>query len=333
MTRRKPDAHQIIAFLKGLADEEWVRRSECRHWPRFLFHYTAITNVATILQEGYLYSRTGAECRKLLSTSSGDPGILSQTDDYVKDCARLYFRPRTPTQYHAEGIRSKENLSSNYPDAHCPVPIFLLFDAPDVLTRSDSRFSSGNLRWLGRSDLQLCSTAAELMDFPWRKIYHNTWFSRHETDIIFHRNAEVVVPQRLPIDALRYVHCRSQAEKDTLRFLLPPKLWEQYRHRVTATSSTDFYFRKHTYIRKADLFADRCLFVFSPETTSPGPFTLTMELDDGDRVQTRVAENYLVSRNNFQLDVPFHSDFYRYIVRLYLDDHLAYAGIYDGIPF
>lgn len=330
MTERKPDAGQIWTFLDSLAKQDWVKNSARRNWPRFLFHYTDIKNVPTILRHGFLYSRTEAERLGVLRTSSGDPGILSETDPLVKNSVRLYFRPRTPTQYHAEGIRSQDgHFRSEYPEAHCPVPVFLLFDAADVLTRADSSFAAGNLRYLGRG-VVLRSTAKDLKGFPWCKIYHNTSFDRDEEDIAFHRSAEVIVPKRLSLDALKLIFCRSEAEKDTLRALLSPDVWRRYQNKVLATQSTDLYFRKHTYVISARLLPNGCSFAFSSDSQSRNSFALRVEIESEGRLYRYEENDYWTSP---ELKMGLSRELSDYTIRLYLDDHLAYAGEYFDIPF
>ena len=127
---RKRDRHRIVAKLDDLVGRyKYDARS---WWPNFLFHYTALENAVSILESGALYSRDKAKSRGLLGTDSASASVLARTSDAYKGYARLYFRPKTPTQYSNEGIRPHGSLVH---DAHCPVPVFLLFDSRDVLTR------------------------------------------------------------------------------------------------------------------------------------------------------------------------------------------------------
>ncbi len=95
MVRRKDDAPEIRDFLESLGRQDWVRRSVRRSWPRFLYHYTDILNAVSILRDGCLYSRELAEETRRLRVSSGSPKVLDETDPSIKDCVRLYFRPKT----------------------------------------------------------------------------------------------------------------------------------------------------------------------------------------------------------------------------------------------
>ena len=52
---------------------------------------------------------------------------------------------------------------------------------------------------------------------PFNQIYHNSWLGEAEKQkIIASRHAEVIVPGLLDLEALRFIWCRSEAEKETL---------------------------------------------------------------------------------------------------------------------
>jgi len=325
----KPDAKQIRDCLAGLAKQDWVKRSERRWWPHFIFHYTDIRNAATILQDGYLYSRKRLQNSDRSIVSSGSPRILAGTNTAIKDCVRLYFRPKTPTQYHAEGIRSRATLSaSKFPDAHCPVPVFFLFDSAELLARDDCWFSNGNL---SSPKAQVLSTATELEQLLWRKVYHNTsLFGRsttEKTDIVFRRNAEVIVPHKLDLHPLRYVYCRSDAEKETLLHLLSADLRNKYQAKVVATPRSDLFFRQHTFIEAVRLSATAAHFHFSPETQSPGPFHLRVDFESASLRCSPEAKEFKIDKPyNYEWGLP--RPVTSYTIRLFLDDHLAYANTY-----
>lgn len=112
-------ADEARAFLQRLAEQSWLRGTERRWWPRFAFHYTDIRNAVSILQDGQLYSRIQAKQRGKMAVSNGSSEGLAGTDVNVLDCVRFYFRPKTPTQFWAEGVHSQSSLGqSRFPDAH-----------------------------------------------------------------------------------------------------------------------------------------------------------------------------------------------------------------------
>ena len=70
---------------------------------------------------------------------------------------------------------------------------------------------------------RLSKTIDELSKMPFELIYHDTVLGTggEVRKVVFHRNAEVLIPQRLDLRAVRHVLCRSQAEHETLLNLLP----------------------------------------------------------------------------------------------------------------
>lgn len=334
MVQLKTDAEQIKAFLEELVAKDWIQRTERRWWPQFVFHYTDIQNAARVLQDGYLYSRKRLEDTRRLMVSSGSPKVLSGTSSTIKDCVRLYFRPKTATQYYTEGIHSQLSLEkSRFPEAHCPVPVFFLFNAADILTRADCSFSS---RGLGATDYQILSTAQELRQLPWPKIYHTGWIASDSTrEIIAHRMAEVIVPQQLDLSALRFIYCRSDAEKDTLMHLLPRDLQQSYQKKTFATTRNDLFFRRRTFVEQVTLFPDTVKLHFSPDTESPGPFHLRVELTNGSGQAFVKEETTFILRKPYTYTQQLPVKESRYSIRFLLDDHLAYENSYEemNIPF
>jgi hypothetical protein len=335
MASRKRDAAQIERFLTDLARKDWVRRTERSTWPKFIFHYADIRNVVNVLNEGRLYSRKYLEDNRGLPVSSGSASILAGTDPFVLDCVRFYFRPQTPTQYHAEGVRSQTSLlKSRFPDAHCPVPVFLLFDSASILMRDDCQFSDGSL---ASPKARIYSSAKDLEDLPWKKIYHSGPFDSSradESDIILRRNAEIIIPRELEINSLRYIICRSEAEKETLLYLLPDRLRSRYHRIILATSRINLYFRQHTYIDTVRLSSSATYFHFSPETQSIGPFNLRVKLRAPFLDIAPESEDFILEEPfNYKWELPEPADDYK--IRMFLDENLVYANSFEEteIPF
>lgn len=331
---RKPDSQEFREFLQELANQDWIRRTDRHYWPGFLFHHTHLENAVNILESGYLLSRKMAEESGRLFHSSGSTSVLAHTDPYVKTCARFYFRPLTPTQFHVEGIRSQITLQkSPYRDAHCPVMVFLLFDAAEILTRAAVEFSDGNLASTMKANRY--QTAAELQALPWKKIYHQGSFdtSRYR-DITFHKNAEVIVPDRVGLDALQYIWCRSSAEKETLTHMLPDEIREKYQQRIFSSSRYRLFYGEHTYIERVRLNSNTVRVEFSPDTKSPGPFELLVEIDVPD-FENLETDGFIVEPNYSSFTIALPRSASNYEIRIYLDGHLAYANHFEeiDIPF
>lgn len=325
----------IQEFLRGLAAQDWLRRSERRWWPNFVFHYTDIRNAVRILEEGTLYSRQQAERLGKLVVSSGSPSVLAGTSQDIRDYVRLYFRPTTPTQFHVEGVHTKQSLAaSRFPDAHCPLPVFFLFDAASILGRSDVRFSN---RGLGGSHYRLGSTLDDLRALPWKQIYHQGWIDTSDPesarDIVACRNAEVVVPQVLDLRALRFIYCRSDAEKDTLLHLLSLTLRNQYHSKIFASNRSELFFRRRTFIESATLLADRVHLRFSPDTECPGPFHLRISVTTT-KTSAQKIDSFTLGPS-YEFDIRSRHRLPHYTIQVTLDDHLVYANTFEEIllPF
>lgn len=330
----KPDADEIEIFLRQQQQEDWLRRSERRIWPQFVFHYTDVRNAHRILRQGRLYSRLDPD--NPLTVSAGSPAVLATTNEEYRDCVRFYFRPRTPTQFYAEGIHSELSLArSRYPGAHCPVPVFFLFDAGRILGRSDCRFSDGGL---GNPRARVLSSADDLRGLPWRKIYHIGGYDRsraEDCDIAFRRNAEVIVSNSVDMSALRYIYCRSAAERETLLCLIGPELRQRFLERVYASNRVELYERKRTFVEAARLRADGARFHFSPDTAAPGPFRFCLELVVGDTQYVLEEASLELGPGRYVYRVSYPRSFAAYTIRLQLDEHLAYQNTYreTTMPF
>ena len=99
---RKSDAADIEKFMRELPGRLNLGPAR-RSWPAYLFHVADIENAIRILGDGILLSRQLALARMARDTAHRE--IIDRTDDFTTSCARLYFRPRTPTSYRNEGFR------------------------------------------------------------------------------------------------------------------------------------------------------------------------------------------------------------------------------------
>lgn len=327
-TQRKSDADEIARVLRKLSKQDWLKGNH-EWWPKYVFHYTDVRNAVEILKSGKLLCRSELDKHQGMVVDNASKNIMAQTDAYVRDFVRLYFRPQTPTQFRNEGIRPRSMWEL---DSHCPVPIFFLFDSTDVLTRADSRFSAGNL---AAGETILCSTAEELAGFDFKKIYHVGAFQKHlRGTIIYHRNAEVVIPTEMDLSSLKYIFCRSPAEKDTFLALLPPELFLEWNKKVLVASKSQIYYCSWTFIETAELTSSHITMNFSPDTITPGPFNMFMIITDIDSGKTfHYRDKTFQANGRFSIALP--KGVGRYRIQIILDDDLAFTSEFYGeeIPF
>lgn len=324
MIPRKSDAGQIAALLDGLQASPWIGAAR-QWWPQFIFHFTDIRNVVSILTAGKLLPRS----RSNMATDIASAGVLDNTADTWKEYVRLYFRPRTPMQWNNEGIRPRGGLTSLL--AHCPVPVFLLFDSKDILSRATTRFSEGNLAGSG---VRVGDDAVFLASIPFEKVYHDSALSEDgKRNVVFHRHAEVMIPQELELSGLKYIICRSEAETETLRNLLTPQTRSQFDGRICEARRANLFFRRWTFVETASLEQQKVVLNFNHGTNSPGPFAAHLEvrnLATGDKYEWQAPE-YLAG-STCTISIPQLVESTSYEVTFALDGALAYMGGFNPGP-
>ncbi len=323
MSRRNSRKQVVRTFLRRLKTSTWLGTAR-KWWPDYVFHFTDLRNAVSILKEGALLSRTQAELQNLMATDNASRDIIASTNEEWKDYVRLYFRPRTPTQYRNEGIRPKDEL---YDYAHCPVPIYFLFDSSSILSRTDCMFSEGNLA----STPKVFSSAADLDQIPFEYVYHDSPLSDTEKGVVtFHRNAEVIIPKYLNLNALKFIVCRSQAEYETLLHLLPTNAVKRWSGRIILDSRSHVFFKRWVYLESVELRDSKAVFKFHQQPQYAGDFLARVTFYDTLTDITYYWEEDELTANG-QLEIPLGdiAPLSDYTVRLTLDDNIAYANRYE----
>ena len=287
--------------------------------PKFVYHYTNITNAVKVLSAGSLYSRAEASARGLMENDNAASCVISATSQVYKEYARLYFGPKTPTQYHNEGIRPVEQ---RYEGAHCPVPVFFAFDKIAVLTRPDVRVSDGSvashLTTVGPADIIFKS-------IPFDKVFHrgpvDPSISREITN---HRHAEVLIPNSLPLDNnLVWIGCRSNAERQSLLFLLDSSVQKKYMPLIRLCDSA-FFEKRWIFIERVE-FSERLItFHFNPNSSYREQATVRLDVQYPNGGIGSKTFQVDLSRAKWQVRLP--ADYDWLIVKLYIFECLAYAS-------
>ena len=325
------DVAAIRNHLDILKQTPWLGAAR-EWWPDYLFHATAMENVVSILTTGELVSRKGLETTARLKVDIAAPDIIERTDAKSLDHVRLYFRPRTPTQFNNEGFRPKGQWEYN---SHCPIPVYLLFDSETVLSRADSRFTDGNVA----AGVVYKKSVDGLKGIPFEWVYHDSWFDPPDrSKIIFHRNAEVLVPQRLDLHSLRAICCRSQAEYETLTYLLPPEVRSQWASKVVVRPDWRLFHNRWTFVQQVELTHERLFFKFNRDTRTPGPFRAGVVLTNREVEPHRSYEwrtTEFVANDELVLRLTSLGHVYDYEVKFFLDEQLAFASRHmeNDLPF
>lgn len=234
VAEEKRDARAFRRYIADLREESWLG---ARYWwPYFLFHFADVQAVADTLKSGVLRSPAlQAGPRRKFKREKWDNTV------------RLYFRPRTPDLFSSEGLRPVER---QWAGLYCPMPVYLLFDLEAVICLPEARFSEADLG----ENTKTFKASAAFRDLPFDLIYHDSWFSADQREeVMRHRRAQVLVPQQLKLDSLQYIWCRSQAEYETLRALVPAGVWHNWRDKITVRADYALFNRKWLYVDEVTL--------------------------------------------------------------------------------
>ena len=291
-------------------------------WPQCLFRSDHVENTARILNTGRLLSRAQAEQSGAIIHDSGSREHIAQLTDEQRDCVRLYFRPRTPTQYANEGIRPVHAIEYG---AHMPVPIYLLFSTR-LLEYEGVEFSGGRLA----HGTDTGGSHEFLTSINFRDVYHDGRVPDSDRHILNARHAEAIVTGSLGLDHLMRVVCRSAAERDTLLYLLTDEARLRWRERVIVDQGRIrlFYKQRGTFLRDVVLDVDKLTLRFygNIHPDYRGPFVLRTDVRSSSSRLVGEKEGYSVGSDGepvvFRLGAPLG----RYHVRVTLNEDLAYAG-------
>ena len=234
-------------------------------WPKYFYHFTNIENALGIISKGWIYGRREAVQNHLMETDNASLSVISISQNNIQEYARLYFRPRTPTQYHNEGYKPKHVRQIDI-NANCPVPIFFFLDSYSVLNLADVKFSESSCA--GMHDLNLLSGEEAFSRLPFDKIYHDRSFTPDQRDdIIQHRQAEIVRQHGFPIEnTLKGIFCRSIAEKETLLYRLStqyPEAYKKYHHIIRFTPSLNLFYNNGIFIKKVECSENKIFILFN----------------------------------------------------------------------
>lgn len=290
-------------------------------WPSRLFHHAPLENAIRILKDGNLRSRQDPQNARPKDVAAS--GVIDTRPD-AHNFARLYFRPRTPTQWHIEGIR-KDGECKYGNGAHAPVLIMMVFDALSVLCREGISFSDRNMQLAAAS---VWSDEAKFSEIPFDKVYSEGG-TGGDRSITGHRCAEVLAASPLPLEAtLQWICCRTAAERDTLLYLLGPD-GSNWAKKILISDDIRVFNREYTFVEEVSLSTKGLIFQLSPRIDGKKISVATKVWDSN-------GQKVLDFKHSDMDAVPKESKKWRaeaslsngsYLVQIDLEDHLAFRSI------
>jgi hypothetical protein len=132
--------------------------------------------------------------------------------------------------------------------------------------------------------------------------------------------------------ALKFIACRSVAERQTLLHLIPQKPTKDLESKIRL-GEQGFFDRKWTYVEEVVVVDQDVTFRFNPSTITPGPFNVRVEYREQNTHQTKTIQ-WKIERLSGTLRVRLNNAVWGEF-KLYLDDALAFNDVilFKDIPF
>ncbi|MCT7973676.1 DUF4433 domain-containing protein [Laspinema olomoucense] len=203
---RSPAEQKAFAqmLLEGLSRQHST-------WKGYIYHFTHVENAVSIIQAEKLQARN--YCPNFCDSAGSN--LIGQTVNDVKNFARFYFRPKTPTQWHNEALGKRRN--NIY--ALCPVPIFFRFNLKKVLQTQGSRcaLSNGNLASASSNYGNTANFVEQYFDFDnvystIKEVGQETFMRAAQQEFIVHHCLDFT---QLNLEDITIV-CRTEQDRQTL---------------------------------------------------------------------------------------------------------------------
>ena len=278
-------------------------------------------NAVAILQDGNLRSRNDAANRHPRDVAA--PGVIDARV-HAHDRVRIYFRPKTPTQWHIEGIRKPGECK--YGDAtHAGMLVMFALDSKSILRRPDIAFSGRNMQ-LGGTKPGNTEEYFSLIDFS--KVYSegSTGGDHTITDI---RAAEVLVDSPLPLhECLKAIYLRSEPERETLLHALADKRdeWSPY---CQVSDALKVFQKDYTFVQELRMTPKGIVFRLNPRRDRQNiKVLLRVYGSNGLKIGEFFNNDHAAHPNppsvNWIWERPWDTGLY--LVEVHLEDTLAYRS-------
>lgn len=298
-------------------------------YAQYIYHFTDIRNAASILNTGKILSRNKAKELNVMLNDNAAESVISGTGVHVKDYVRFYFRPKTPTQYRNEGIMSKTEIENSDFKAHCPVPVFFLFNSWEILGLEEVYFSQETLA--RHYSVDLYNSVTEFEQLPFDLIFHNRslYNNPNKSAIISHRHAEVVVKDEFTIDKLKYIYVRSLPEKEFLLSMLDPEIRIRYEEIILVDNKKNYFYGSRAYLIDSTIDSKSISLKFNPGNSDP-EFEVRMEIFDSEKGAYTWGPKRIKLTDMPVIDLS-KENLQHYGVNVFLDDIKIYQNRYDVV--
>lgn len=292
-----------------------------RIYADFVFHFTNITNIKSILQSDKLLSRKNLDTLNTDYFDTASTEVINHTSKNILSYCRFYFGPRTPMLYKVEGY-SSYNVDNNI--AHCPVPIFLVFNMDMIFSIKDVEFTDGNA---ASYNTKRYNDIDDIVSLNLPLVYSRGPMKGNKDETKRCRQAEILVPNEVSLSSLNKIVCRSEAERDYLLYYVKKNTLNLS---VPIEVDRNYYEDpERIYFERVNLLAGRLSFELNRGSANLLKIELTRE---SDKFSTATETRLEVSHREYNWE---HNISGNYAVSVYLDEQLMYENLYisDELPF
>jgi hypothetical protein len=319
---RKPSSEKFASHLTKTGELLGLDRRRLK-WLKYIYRFDDIESIASVLEHDRLYSRASCVALGLPHRDAAAQEVVNNNPD-AHEFARLYFRPRTPTQYRNEGIRPKWKI---WKDAHCPVPVFLLFDSVSMLTRPEAMFSSRSMAKGASGKTAVGSDFAFFRKLPFDLIYHDGSMRPDEDHKLITecRQAEVLFEDGVDLEDLKEIVCRTEPERWTLLSILQSSARSRWKERIRLELPGERIFeRSGTFVNDIRLDGAELRIDLEPMV---GPFSIKMQVLDASTKSALVTVNRDIDQARTRHRVKLPAALPKVAVRMRIEGALAFSGI------
>ncbi|MED3799827.1 DarT ssDNA thymidine ADP-ribosyltransferase family protein [Lysinibacillus capsici] len=302
-------------------------------WAQYIYHFSHVVNIASILNTGKIISREKVNRLSLqYLNDNANREVIGGTSDFCKNLVRFYFRPLTPTQFRNEGIKSKKEISNSNLPAHCPVPVFLLFDL-DIFDEPGIYFSYESLA--SHYPVKLYNSFNDLCQAPFHDIYHSQPFTEFDDKqgIIKRRHAEIVIQNEIDLKYLKAIYCRNYAEALTLIDLLNPSAKLQWQNKIQVIHPNYYSSMFNQTLQITEALINQNQFIFKFNRPSLETFHALVQIEElnGNFLCSGSNPNFVLGNStNGQMDIHESVNIQQPIrIKIIIDDNLVYSNTFN----
>ncbi|CAM2067777.1 hypothetical protein SCOR_20515 [Sulfidibacter corallicola] len=207
------------------------------------------------------------------------------------------------------------------------MPVFFLFDASGIIGKEGTIMTDGSVARQHKKGYGL--TFLKSLDFA--RIFHDSPLEPEEkSEIVNARHAEVLAEDPLDLSNLKYIVCRSMAERETLNSLLSENVLDRWRPQVVIDRRGDLFFKRHFFIIEVSLSRSLITIRVSPDNT--GPFDLQIVVKD-EYGYTQVFERtrFQFEPNPYSLRISEPRN--AYLISIHVNGFLAYRSFFQESPY